>query len=387
MPNPRGLSINNQVWARRDSTGGSEWVLATVEGFSDGGARASSTVQVSFPGAKRRKRMLRTDIVPNAVKVVLKPLAESGPGVNRSKYSEDEIPGDDEITAANHREDKENRKRGRPGRPSKSKGREEKITIENDEGEEAEELTVNNEEVSEYEKIRLKNIAERQKMFAKLKSDMMALKRDMAPKPKPKTGVKRARNFLMYSSRKERVFTRSRRNSTGSSEASSGRSSGASTPIDKKRLWEEVSDSESEDEDVPKRSSVRNPNPSMWMKDPNINILMPEDVTDEMLANVADRVSDKVYSHDGTTCDQCRQETTDMKTLCRSGNCAGLRGYFCGVCLLNRYGQDARRLSKTQTGCVHRAWMSDMIVKRYGMWQPWFLRGREGGFELSIVKG
>jgi len=103
--------------------------------------------------------------------------------------------------------------------------------------------------------------------------------------------------------------------------------------------------------------------------------------------NVVDRVSNKVYSHDGTTCDQCRQETTDMKTLCRSGNCAGLRGYFCGVCLLNRYGQDARRLSKTQTGCVHRAWMSDMIVKRYGMWQPWFLRGREGGFELSIVKG
>ena len=343
MPNTNGLSLNSQVWARKhaNAAGGSQWVLATVAGpaadyDSAKGRATSKTVQIFFPGAKRRKRMMLMDVVPNSVKVVLRPLAESG--VNRCK---DEFPADDKVLPANHEEDKENRKRGRP---KKSIKKEEKITIENAEGEEAGELTVNKEEVSEYEQIRLKNIAERQKMFAKLKADMMALKRDMAPKPRPKSVGNRAKNFLMYSSRKERVVTRSRRHSAGVSEASSGSNSGASTPIKRKRLWEELSDysSESEDDDIPKRAFVRNPNPGMWMKDPNINILMPEDITDEMLANVADRVSDKVYSHDGTTCHQCRQKTTDVKTVCRSGNCAGVRGYFCGVCLLNRYGQDAR---------------------------------------------
>ena len=303
MPNTDGLSLNSQVWARKDALGGSEWVLATVAGLAaDGGCakgRATSeTVQVSFPGAKRRKRILRTEVVPNSVKVVLRPLEESGSGVNRYKYSKEEFLADDEVLAADHQEDKENRKKGKL---RTSLGTEEKITIENAEGEETGELTVNKDEVSEYEKIRLKNIAERQKMFSKLKADMMALKRTMAPKPKPKSGGNRARNLLMYSSRKERVVTRSRRNSAGCSEPSSGSNSGASTPIKRKRFWEEMSDfSESEDEDTPKRAFVRN---RMWMKDPNINILMPEDITDEMLANVADRVSDKVYSHNGTTCE------------------------------------------------------------------------------------
>ena len=421
MPNACGLCLNSQVWARKDQGVGSEWVLATVA--SDGGCAkgqaTSETIQVFFPGAKRRKRMLRTDVVPNSIKVVLeplvesgcgedhfkyfkkellsndemsaadhqedkenrkmvrrkmslgteekikienaegeeagevtvnrdvkvalKPLMESGCGENHSKYFKKELPTDHEVSAADHQEDKENRKKVRR---KKSLGTGEKIKIENAEGEEAGEVTVNKDDVSEYEKIRLKNIAERQEMFAKLKSDMMALKRDIAPKPKPKCSVNRAKNFLMYSSRKERVVTRSRRNSAGWSEPSSGSNSGASTPIKRKRFWEEISDSEGEDEDTPKRAFVRNPNPGMWMRNPNINILMPEDITDEMLANVADRVSDKVYSHDGTTCHQCRQKTTDVKTVCRSGNCAGVRGYFCGVCLLNRYGQDAREALK-----------------------------------------
>jgi len=347
MLNANGLSPNSQVWARKDPAGGgSEWVLATVaaDGGSAKGRATSDTVQVFFPGAKRRKRMSSTDVVPNSVKVVLRPLVGSGSGVNRFKYAKEEILAGDEMLLADDQEDKENQKKGRL---RKSLGTKEKIKIENAEGEEAGEVTINNDEVSEYEKIRLKNIAQRQEMFAKLKADMIALKQDMAPKPKPKCGVNRAKNFLMYSSRKERVVTRSRRNSAGCSEPSSGSNSGASTPIKRKRLWEEMSDfSESEDEDTPKRTYVRNPNPGMWMKDPNVNILMPEDITDEMLANIADRVSDKVYSQDGTTCHQCRQKTTDVKTVCRSGNCAGVRGYFCGVCLLNRYGQYAREALK-----------------------------------------
>ena len=83
--------------------------------------------------------------------------------------------------------------------------------------------------------------------------------------------------------------------------------------------------------------------PQRWFMNPNENVLQPEDVTDEMLDNVADRVSEKVYNQSrGTTCHQCRQKTLDTKTVCRSGHCVGGRGMFCGVCLLNRYGEDAR---------------------------------------------
>ena len=32
----------------------------------------------------------------------------------------------------------------------------------------------------------------------------------------------------------------------------------------------------------------------------------------------------------------------DMKTICRSGYCVGVRGQFCGRCLHLRYGEDAR---------------------------------------------
>ena len=70
---------------------------------------------------------------------------------------------------------------------------------------------------------------------------------------------------------------------------------------------------------------------------------MPEDITEKMLDKVIDRFGDKVYNQQiGTSCHQCRQKTVDMKTICRSGYCVGVRGQFCGRCLHLRYGEDAR---------------------------------------------
>lgn len=41
--------------------------------------------------------------------------------------------------------------------------------------------------------------------------------------------------------------------------------------------------------------------------DPNVNIVMPEDITPAALRNVAERSGGKVYNaHIGTTCHQCR---------------------------------------------------------------------------------
>jgi len=343
---PIGLSPNCRVWARKDAVvGGSEWVLATVAGGADM-VNGKDTVQVLLPGTKRRKTLSSADVVPTTVQVVLEPL---------------ENLADDAVMIPDNNQNKENRKKGKHKLKNSlgkkktvsaehdfnARAKKEKLIIENDDGEKEGEFTVIEEEISEYERIRLKNIAQRQEMFAKLKADMMALKKDIAPTPKQRCSANRHRAIMLYSSRKERVVTRSRRNSAGWSEPSSGSNSGTTTPTKRKRFWEEMSDlSDSDEEETPKRTYVRNPNPGMWMKNPNINILMPEDITDKMLENVADRVSDKVYSQDGTTCHQCRQKTTDVKTVCRSGNCAGVRGYFCGVCLLNRYGQNAREALK-----------------------------------------
>merc|ERR1712241_307701 len=78
-------------------------------------------------------------------------------------------------------------------------------------------------------------------------------------------------------------------------------------------------------------------------KDPNVGYLMPEDITKSMLDKVGKSLGSKVYNQKiGTTCHQCRQKTVDTKTICRSGECIGVRGQFCGRCLEIRYGEDAK---------------------------------------------
>lgn len=66
-----------------------------------------------------------------------------------------------------------------------------------------------------------------------------------------------------------------------------------------------------------------------------------EDVTESMIKNIALKVSQKQYSATGTSCHQCRQKTLDTKTFCRDKYCVGVRGQLCGVCLENRYGENA----------------------------------------------
>ncbi|NXK89333.1 CDA7L protein, partial [Formicarius rufipectus] len=68
-----------------------------------------------------------------------------------------------------------------------------------------------------------------------------------------------------------------------------------------------------------------------------------EDITEEDLDNIAITVRDKIYDKVlGSTCHQCRQKTTDTKTICRNQGCGGVRGQFCGPCLRNRYGEDVK---------------------------------------------
>ncbi|XP_056294130.1 cell division cycle-associated protein 7-like isoform X1 [Pseudoliparis swirei] len=69
-----------------------------------------------------------------------------------------------------------------------------------------------------------------------------------------------------------------------------------------------------------------------------------EDITEDEIQLVADNMTEKVYDRlTGSTCHQCRQKTVDTKTCCRSEDCRGILGQFCGPCLRNRYGEEVKK--------------------------------------------
>ncbi|CAL8340133.1 unnamed protein product [Merluccius merluccius] len=89
---------------------------------------------------------------------------------------------------------------------------------------------------------------------------------------------------------------------------------------------------------APRRGTPR-PNPT------KPHVVRPvEDITEDELQLVADQMTEKVYNRvTGSTCHQCRQKTVDTKTCCRSDECRGIQGQFCGPCLRNRYGEDVKK--------------------------------------------
>ncbi|KAF7664581.1 hypothetical protein LDENG_00169450 [Lucifuga dentata] len=90
---------------------------------------------------------------------------------------------------------------------------------------------------------------------------------------------------------------------------------------------------------VPQRCGTPRPNQS------KPHVIRPvEDITEDELQLVANNMTGKVYNRvTGSTCHQCRQKTVDTKTCCRSEDCRGILGQFCGPCLRNRYGEDVRK--------------------------------------------
>ena len=203
-------------------------------------------------------------------------------------------------------------------------------------------------ELSEYELIRAENIKEREEMLAALMADFQDFKKDsgIAAIKKPQ---KKKRTFD-EAFRSSGAMPHERRKSSRLSEKPEGETEpryGSEVWDDESRerrsfsLAEEASDYDEEDYENHEVRKKRK-NPGRWEKDPNIGFLMPEDVTPSMLKKVCDGGKKKYNTSIGTTCHQCRQKTLDTKTVCRSGECQGVRGQFCGVCLRNRYGEDAR---------------------------------------------
>ncbi|XP_014260465.1 cell division cycle-associated 7-like protein isoform X2 [Cimex lectularius] len=79
------------------------------------------------------------------------------------------------------------------------------------------------------------------------------------------------------------------------------------------------------------------------------NMKLPEEITESDIKNICYKSAGKKYDTvNGTTCHQCRQKTADTKSICRSPHCNGVRGQFCGFCLLHRYGEDVAIVIKKE---------------------------------------
>jgi len=203
-------------------------------------------------------------------------------------------------------------------------------------------------ELSAYEQMRLENIKEREEMLAALMTDFHDFKKDAGLAAKTqKQQKKRKFDEAFKCSAEMPVERRKSSRLVEKPEDGSEPRYGSQVWDDETRerrsfqLAEEASDYDEEDyQNFEARKKKMNP--GRWEKDPNIGFLTAEEVTPSMLKKVSDGGKKNYNTNIGTTCHQCRQKTVDTKTICRSGRCQGVRGQFCGVCLKNRYGEDAR---------------------------------------------
>ncbi|KAI4477908.1 hypothetical protein M0804_012388 [Polistes exclamans] len=262
--------------------------------------------------------------------------------------------------------------------------------------------------MSDYAALREKNIAKRKAIFAeffnevnKLKEEEECLQKEITVKNSNENEPPRKRQKLIYNDKKDNTFrskarlefrkeynTRSR-GKVCTNDTLNDSDNDETTELAKKKKhkvrvlfpWakpfqrsidliktgvcdvdeeeEEESEDETDDEkqeynysnnlllspDRPKRKK-RTFKISKAPYDPN-SIPSVNEVTQEMIDNVAKRSTEKKYNKtNGTSCHQCRQKTMDTKTICRSGECIGTRGQFCGPCLQGRYGEDVIKALK-----------------------------------------
>jgi len=188
---------------------------------------------------------------------------------------------------------------------------------------------------SEYELKRAKAIKEKEKMLAALKAQWDNYKAATVPvvKPRQSTGTPRvvsvANGELRRSSRSSGVKVEY--SDLPESTPTRERGTGFTFDEDEFRFAQRKKGSTGGG-----RSTVN----------PNVDILHPDDVTQNMIDRIHHSGRKKYCTTTGTSCHQCRQKTKDTKTVCRSGYCHGVKGQFCGSCLLNRYGESVAEALK-----------------------------------------
>ncbi|XP_047457707.1 cell division cycle-associated protein 7a [Mugil cephalus] len=198
------------------------------------------------------------------------------------------------------------------------------------------------EEEEDFMSKRALNIKENKEMLAKLMAELnkvpglfpgrrMAMSASTTPRQTPRRSPKTPRVCRRNPQRLSRPHTRSRTLVDGPpSPAPEEEPEDKFSLVRKSRYYEE-------DDEPPRRRSFHGAKAIPHVVRP------VEDITELELQNICHTVRDKVYSSSsGSTCHQCRQKTIDTKTNCRSPECVGTRGQFCGPCLRNRYGEEVR---------------------------------------------
>ncbi|XP_067951686.1 cell division cycle-associated protein 7-like [Watersipora subatra] len=226
--------------------------------------------------------------------------------------------------------------------------------------------------VCDYEERRRQNIADNKVMLAKIMGDLQGCKRVLAkpksgsiskpaqfcPKPKsarayPSRDTVRRRNPGRAARPESYVDETSRPHTPDSGFGSlhSCSSNRLTVKFGFRRL--SVGDEERDDDSMTVYDSDEDDDMHyLWQPAPDARTHATqrfykevEEVTEEDIEGVAFSSTGKVYhSVLGSTCHQCRQKTVDTKTICRNKECTGVRGQFCGPCLKNRYGEDARKV-------------------------------------------
>ncbi|CAB4055160.1 CDCA7 [Lepeophtheirus salmonis] len=208
--------------------------------------------------------------------------------------------------------------------------------------------------ISEYERIRLENIQERKRLFKSLqfKPIVPTLIKTSNP-PKKRSGfefdLKRRKSFRSIPRKIEAIqLPLKRRKSLRPRKSSVNYNDVESDNIDlehhegmrtNKRSSKDLSD----DDEIGSEEEFHVPSKRSFISRSSLpppKRIFPNEVTREILGNIAVRSANKIYDQmSGSTCHQCRQKTLDTKTSCRSKSCIGVRGQFCGICLKNRYGE------------------------------------------------
>ncbi|XP_013859597.1 cell division cycle-associated protein 7 [Austrofundulus limnaeus] len=255
----------------------------------------------------------------------------SAPSLSQSSYEEEEE--EDKLTA--------DRGVQRPRKDKIIKKERHGVKSEDEETEVTEGLASDvNEDVSDHFLVkREQNIKANKAMLAQLMADLQKMPggagflKKQAGKPKtkgrssrpPQSGLT-GRESKKNTERTSRRLTRSMK----SEEASPPKGEDVELSLEEELL---------EVRRAPRRRGTSRP------KQSKPHLIRPvEDITEDELQLVADNMTDKVYNTvTGSTCHQCRQKTVDTKTCCRSDDCRGIQGQFCGPCLRNRYGEDVKK--------------------------------------------
>ncbi|XP_039864705.1 cell division cycle-associated protein 7-like isoform X1 [Simochromis diagramma] len=187
---------------------------------------------------------------------------------------------------------------------------------------------------------REQNIKANKAMLAQLMADLQKMPGG-AGLLKKQAGKQKAKDRSSHPPRSAATGGESRRNPERASRRLTRSMSGTEDPLAAEEAEVELSLEEEllEVRQAPRRRGVPRGNRS------KPHVIRPvEAITEDDLELVADNMTEKVYnSVTGSTCHQCRQKTVDTKTCCRSEDCRGIQGQFCGPCLRNRYGEDVKK--------------------------------------------